>query len=255
MKIRVLIVDDEPLACRKLRRLLTNVNDIEVVGEATDGMQAITAIEMQKPDLVFLDMQIPEMDGLGVVQTIGPQRMPLVIFVTAYDHYAVKAFEVNALDYLLKPVNRERFQATIARVRNRLARSSDNESQQHLRALLEQLKAGREYSRRLMLKSEGRVYFLLIDEIDWIEAAHNYLILHVGDKTHLIRETLESIESRLDPDHFVRIHRSTVVNINRIQEIHTWARGEHVVLLRDDTRLTISRNYYERLRHRLGDPS
>jgi two-component system, LytTR family, response regulator len=255
VKMRVLLVDDEPLARRKLRRLLNGECDVEIVGESADGAQAVAAIEVQKPDLVFLDVQMPEMDGLGVVHAIGPQRMPLVVFVTAHDRYAVKAFEVSALDYLLKPVNRERFQAAVARARSQMDLGHPGEVEQRLHALLEHLKSGQEYSRRLMLKSEGRVYFLTIDEIDWIEAAHNYLVLHVGKKSHLIRETLDSLEARLDPDHFVRIHRSTMVNLDRIQEMHPWVRGEHAVFLRDGTRLTLSRSYYERLRQRLGEPS
>ena len=253
--MRVLIVDDEPLSRRKLRRLLNGECDLEIIGECTDGAQAVTAIAEQKPDLVFLDVQMPEMDGLGVIYAVGPQRMPLVVLVTAYDHYALKAFEVSALDYLLKPVNRERFQAAVARARSQMELGRNGEVGQRLQALLEHLQAGQEYSRRLMLKSEGRVFFLTVDEIDWIEAAHNYLVLHVGTKSHLIRETMDSLEARLDPNHFVRIHRSTVVNLERIQEMHPWVRGEHAVLLRDGTRLTLSRSYYERLRQRLGEPS
>lgn len=255
MKIRALIVDDEPLARRKLRRLLNGECDVEVIGECADDTQAVAAIEEQKPDLVFLDVQMPETDGLGVVHAVGPQRMPLVVFVTAYDQYAVKAFEVSALDYLLKPVSRERFQAAVARARSQMELGRTSEVGQRLHALLEHLKSGQEFSRRLMLKSEGRVFFLTVDEIDWIEAAHNYLVLHVGKKSHLIRETMDSLEARLDPDHFVRIHRSTMVNIERIQEMHPWVRGEHAVLLRDGTRLTLSRSYYERLRQRLGASS
>lgn len=255
MKIRVLIVDDEPLARRKLRRLLNGSADIETIGECANGVQAVAIIEEQKPDLVFLDMQMPELDGLGVVDAIGPQRMPLIVFVTAYDRYAIKAFEVNALDYLLKPVNRERFQATVTRARSQLERGHTSAMGQQLHALLEHLKPGQEFCRRLMLKSEGRVYFLTVDEIDWIEAAHNYLVLHAGKASHLIRETMNSLEARLDPDRFVRIHRSTMVNIERIQEMHPWVRGEHAVFLRDGTRLTLSRSYYERLRQRLGEPS
>lgn len=253
MKIRVLIVDDEPLARRKLRRFLNAESAFEIIGECADGSRAVAAIEEQKPDLLFLDMQMPEMNGLDVVQAVGPQRMPLVVFVTAHDQYAVKAFEVNALDYLLKPVSRERFQSAVARARTQLDHGPSNDVGQRLHALLQRLQSGPEFSRRLMVKSEGRVIFLSIDEIDWIESAHNYLVLHVGKKNHLIRETMDSLEARLDPEHFVRIHRSTMVNIERIQEMHPWVRGEHAVLLRDGTRLTLSRSYYERLRQRLGE--
>jgi len=251
VKLRVLIVDDEPLARRKLRRLLNNENDIEILGESSDGAQAIAAITQKQPDLVFLDVQMPELDGLAVVQAVGPQGMPLVVFVTAHDRYAVKAFEVNALDYLLKPIHRERLQAAVARARSCVMHGRAGEMEQRLRALLKRLKSDQEYTRRLMLKSQGRVYFLMVDDIDWIEAAHNYLLLHVGRETHLIRETLDSLEARLDPDHFARIHRSTMVNINRVHELHPWVRGEHAVVLRDGTHLALSRSYYERLKQRL----
>lgn len=255
MAIRTLIVDDEPPARRKLRRLLNCESDIEILGDCADGPQAVAAIEEQQPDLVFLDVQMPEMDGMGVVHAVGPERMPLVIFVTAYDRYAIQAFEISALDYILKPFNRERLQAAIARARSQLKLGRDGDAEQRLNALLEHLKPGRESSRRLMLKSERRLYFLNVDEIDWVEAAHNYLVLHVGNKSHLLRETMDSLEARLDPDQFVRIHRSTMVNIERIQEMHPWVRGEHAVILRDGTRLTLSRSYYERLRQRLGEPT
>jgi two-component system LytT family response regulator len=252
---RVLIVDDEPPALRKLRRLLDLEDDIEIVGECANGPQAVAAIRERKPDLVFLDVQMPEMDGLGVVRAIGLDRMPLVVFVTAYDSYAVKAFEVNALDYLLKPFSRERMQAAVARARSQLLRGNPSLVGQQLGALLDHLKSGRESSRRLMIKSEGRVVFVKVDEIDWIEAAHNYLVLHLGKRSRLIRETMESLEARLDPDLFVRIHRSTMVNIERVLELHPWIRGEHAVILHDGTRLTLSRSYYDRLRHRLGAPA
>jgi two-component system LytT family response regulator len=250
--IRVLLVDDEPPARRKLRRLLNCECDVEILGECADGPQAVTAIQEHKPDLVFLDVQMPGMDGLAVVHAIGPQCMPLVVFVTAYDRYAVQAFEVCALDYILKPFNRERLQAAVARARSQVELGRTGEVGQRLDALVEHLRSRQDYSRRLMLKSEGRIYFLTVDEIDWVEAAHNYLVLHVGAKSHLIRETMDALEARLDPDHFVRIHRSTMVNIERVREMHPWVREEHAVILRDGTRLTLSRSYYERLRQRLG---
>src|SRR5262249_41383896 len=153
-------------------------------------------------------VQMPDLDGLGVVHAIGAHRMPMVVFVTAYDRYAVKAFEVNALDYLLKPVHRERFQAAVARARSQIERGGRGEMSQRLQALLEHLESKQESTRRLMIKSAGRVIFLKLDEIDWIEAAHNYLVLHVGNKSHLLRETMDSLEARIDPDQFVRIHRS-----------------------------------------------
>jgi two-component system LytT family response regulator len=253
MTIRTLIVDDEPPARRKLRRLLNYECDVAIIGECADGPQAVAAIQEQTPDLVFLDVQMPEMDGLGVVHAIGPERMPFVVFVTAYDRYAIQAFEICALDYILKPFSCKRLQAAVGRARCQLELGRSGDVEQRLYALLEHLKPRRESSRRLMLKSKGRIYFLKVDEIDWIEAAHNYLVLHVGNKSHLLRETMDSLEARLDPDVFMRIHRSTMVNIERVQEMHPWVRGEHAVILRDGTRLTLSRSYYERLRQRLGE--
>lgn len=254
MPIRTLIVDDEPPARRKLRRLLAYENDVEIVGECADGSAAVALIEQQKPDLVFLDVQMPELDGLDVVYAIGANQMPLVVFITAYDGYAIKAFEVSALDYILKPFSRERLQAAVARCRAQLGHSRAPDIERRLNALLDEMAPRRQWSRRLILKSEGRIYFLKAAEIEWIEAAHNYALLHVGGKSHLLRETMDSLESRLDPDLFVRIHRSTMVNIERVQEIHPWARGEHAVILADGTRLALSRRYYERLRQRLEEP-
>jgi len=255
MAIRTLIVDDEPPARRKLRRLLSCESDIEIVGDCADGPQAVAAIAEHHPDLVFLDVQMPEMDGMGVVHAVGPERMPMVVFVTAFDRYAIQAFEISALDYILKPYSRERLQAAVARARGQLERGHSDDVEQRLHTLLEHLKPGREACGRLMLKSEGRVYFLKADEIDWIEAAHNYLVLHAGAKSHLLRETMDSLEARRAPGLFVRIHRSTMVNFERIQEICPWVRGEHAVILHDGTRLTLSRSYYERLRNRLGEPN
>lgn len=251
MPIRTLLVDDEPPARRKLRRLLAAENDVEIVGEAADGSAAVALIEQLTPDLVFLDMQMPELDGLDVVCAVGASRMPLVIFVTAYDGYAIKAFEVSALDYILKPFSRERLAAAVARARTQLERGRAPDVEQRLNALLDGMQPRRQSSRRLMLKAEGRIYFLKAAEIEWIEAAHNYAVLHAGGKSHLLRETMDSLESRLDPDLFIRIHRSTMVNIEHVREIQPWMRGEHAVILEDGTRLTLSRRYYERLRQRL----
>ena len=249
----VLIVDDEAPARSILREHLERVPGVRVLADCANGLEAVRVAGELSPDVVFLDIEMPKLTGFETLELLDPGIA--AVFVTAYDAWAVKAFEVSALDYLLKPVNRERFQASVARARSQLERGRTGEVSQRLHALLEQLRPGQEYSRRLMIQSEGRVFFLTVDEIDWIEAAHNYLILHVGTRSHLIRETMGSLEARLDPDHFVRIHRSTMVNIDRIQEMHPWVRGEHAVILRDGTRLTLSRSYYERLRQRLGEPS
>src|SRR5262245_7487579 len=217
--IRTLIVDDEPLGRERLRTLLENDPDIELVGECGDGAEAVATLREQECDLVFLDVQMPELDGIEVVDQIGPERMPAVIFVTAYDRYALRAFEVHALDYLLKPFDRERFERALERAKLHIQRAKTSEAQQQLLALLEEVKPGRKPLDRVVLRSSGRVFFLRVEEIDWIEAAGNYLRLHAGTETHLLRETMNAFEERLDPKQFLRIHRSMIVNCERIQEL------------------------------------
>ncbi len=251
-KIRTLIVDDEPLARERIRALLSEQPDIEVIGEARDGEEAVQTILSQEPDLVFLDIQMPKMDGFEVIRTVGPENMPLVVFVTAYDQHALKAFDVRALDYLLKPFDRERFAESIGRVRQAIERSGTDEIGRRLLELVRELKPGGGRSDRLVIKSAGRLFFLRIDEIDWVEAAGNYVKLHVGTDEHLLRETMNGIEVKLDPDKFFRIHRSRIVNMERIQEMQPWLNGEYAVLLRTGTRLTLSRGYREKLQERLG---
>lgn len=252
MKIKVLIVDDEPLARDWIRALLEGERDIKIIGECADGRSALSTIQEQAPDLIFLDVQMPELDGFGVLEALGPERMPFVIFVTAYDQYALRAFEVHALDYLLKPFDRERFQKALQRSKEQIQREKTGDLSQRLLALLEDLKKEKKYLERLVIKSAGRVIFLKAEEIDWIEAAGNYVRLHVGSESHLLRETVNALEARLDPDKFLRIHRSTIVNVERIKELQPWFRGDYMVFLRDDTRLTLSRNYRGKLHKRLG---
>jgi two-component system, LytTR family, response regulator len=251
-RTRVLIADDEPLARERLRMLLTTENWLELVGECEDGMQAVKAIHDLKPDLVFLDVQMPGATGFDVIEAVGPARMPPVVFVTAYDQHALRAFDVRALDYLLKPFDRERFCQALDRARQQLHRSSDGELERRLLALVHDLRESPQRVDRFVVKSGGRVYFVRADEIDWIEAAGNYVKLHVGTDAHLLRETMTAIEAQLDPDVFFRIHRCHIVNIERVQELQPWFNGEYVVCLKNGTRLTLSRGYREKLQQRLG---
>lgn len=251
-KIKVLVVDDEPLARERLTTLLTSEPDVELVGPARDGEEAITAIHDDSPDLVFLDVQMPQMNGFDVIEAVGSDKMPLVIFVTAYDQHALKAFQVRALDYLLKPFDRERFTDALQRARKQLEREETGDLGRRLLALVKDLRRDQPRSDRLVVKSGGRLFFLRADEIDWVEAAGNYVRLHVGPASHLLRETMNAIEGRLDPEKFFRIHRSRIVNMERIQELQPWLNGEYAVLLRTGTRLTLSRGYREKLQDRLG---
>jgi two-component system, LytTR family, response regulator len=251
-KIRAIIVDDEPPARNKIRELLKTESDVEVIDECTNGAEAVQSIAANTPDLVFLDIQMPELDGFGVIDTIGAENFPAVVFVTAYDQYAVQAFEVHAVDYLLKPFDRQRFQTALNRVREQLEPDHRDELNQQLNSLLRQLKGPKKQADRLVVKSGGRVFFLKNDEIDWIEAAGNYVRLHVGTETHLLRETMNAIQKKLDPAVFIRIHRSTFVNIERVKELQPWFHGEYVVIMRDGTQLTMSRSYRTNLPDLLG---
>ncbi len=246
-KIRTLIVDDESLARERIKRYLGAEADIEIVGECANGKEAVESIDSLSPDLLFLDIQMPEMDGFGVLGAIGSQRVPAIIFVTAYDKYALKAFEVHALDYLLKPFNRERFRRSLARAREQLDHDRMGQLDQRLLSLLEDLKAEQKHLDRLVVRSVGRVFFLKTDEIDWIEAAGNYVRLHVGREGHLLRETMNRLEAKLNPDKFLRIHRSTLVNIDRIKELQPLFSGDYTVILRDGRQLTLSRSYRDKL--------
>ena len=250
-KVKTLIVDDEPLARERLASLLAAEQDIEIVGQCRDGEEAVTAIHDHSPDLVFLDVQMPHMNGFEVIEAIGLERMPLVIFVTAYDQHALRAFQVKALDYLLKPFDRERFIDALQRARKQIEREETGDLGRRLMALVKDLRKDQPRSDRLVVKSGGRLFFLRADEIDWIEAAGNYVRLHVGTTSHLLRETMNAIEARLDPEKFFRIHRCRIVNMERIQELQPWLNGEYAVLLRTGTRLTLSRGYREKLQDRL----
>jgi two-component system LytT family response regulator len=251
MKIRALIVDDEPLGRRGVLRFLRSDPEIEVVAQCSDGQAAVDAILARNPDLVFLDIQMPEMDGFEVVRRVGPQNMPVTIFVTAYDRYAVRAFDANAIDYLLKPVGQARFERALARAKERIAESSNEDVAARIVATLKQIKRQDKYLDRLPVSENGRILFVKTKEIDWIEANGNYARLHVGARTHEIRETLNSLERKLDPRDFLRIHRSTVVNVHLIKEIQPWFHGYHLVLLQNGQELRMSR-YQNDIAKRLG---
>ena len=252
-KVRTLIVDDEPLARERLRTLLQAEADVEIVGECRDGREAVDAIASQTPDLVFLDIQIPELDGFGVIEAVGPEKAPVVVFVTAYDTYALQAFDVHAVDYLLKPFDEERFRKALARARTAVqSRRAGGEVGEKLLALLQDLRAPHGYLERLVVKSAGRLFFLRTPEVGWIESAGNYVCLHVGGESHLLRETMTALEAKLDPARFVRIHRTAIVNIDEVKELQPLFHGEYQVLLRDGTQLTLSRGYRDRLQEVIG---
>jgi two-component system, LytTR family, response regulator len=247
-KIRTLIVDDEPLAREGIRMRLNHAPDIEVIGECSNGRAAVSAILRDLPDLVFLDVQMPRLDGFGVIAAIGARQMPEVIFVTAYDEHALRAFEVHALDYLLKPVDGARFLEALDRARNRIRGSQWEAIGDQLRALVEGLKVEKKYLDRLSIKAGGRISFIAVDEIDWIEAADNYIIVHAGRDTHLLHTTMKGLEDRLDPGRFIRIHRSTIVNLQRVKELHPMFHGEYRIILKDGTELATGRSYREKLK-------
>jgi two-component system LytT family response regulator len=250
--IRTLIADDEPLARERVRSLLADQPGISVVAEAHDGDQAVAQILEQQPDLVFLDVQMPKRTGFEVIQAVGADRMPAVVFVTAYDQYAIKAFDVHAVDYLLKPFDRERFEGAVDRARRHFDAESGGALKSQLMRLVQELQPqSTPRQERLIVKTGGRLFFLRTDEVDWIEAAGNYVRLHVGKDAHLLRETMNSIEARLDPKIFLRIHRSRIVNMDRVKELHPWFNGDYAVILRDGTKLMLSRGYRDKLQERL----
>ncbi len=252
VKIRTLIVDDEPLARERIRKLLQKEADLDIVGECADGREAVSAISEDKPDLVFLDVQMPELDGFGVLEKLDRGAMPAIIFVTAHDRFALRAFEVHALDYLLKPFDSARFKKALERARERIRRQETGELSHRISQLLADLKAGAQQQNRLAIKTAGKVLFLKLEEIDWIEAADNYVNLHVGNESHLHRETMAALEGKLPANKFMRISRSAMVNIERIKELQPLFHGEYAVILRNGTRLTLSRSHRDKLDRLLG---
>jgi two-component system, LytTR family, response regulator len=248
MKIRTLIVDDEPLAREWVRNGLQDEPDVEVIGECGDGFEAVRAIAAEKPDLVLLDVQMPGLDGFGVLASVEPDKLPAVVFVTAFDRYALKAFEAHAVDYLMKPFSGERLHQAVERARAAIDRSASKDLKTQLRALLDDIERERQYPEWLLIKKDDRSVFLRVEDIDWIESARNNVRLHVGKDVYVYHETTSGIEARLDPKHFFRIHRSTIVHIERIRDMHPWFNGDYAVTLKDGTRLTLSSTYRERLK-------
>lgn len=259
--MRVVIVDDEELARRGIRTRLQRSRDIEIVAECGNGREAIEAIRGTSPDLAFLDVQMPGKTGFDVIEAIGCDAFPFIIFVTAHDRYAIRAFEVNALDYLLKPIDDERFDAALQRARESLVRGRDSKVGRRLASVLGEMAVVGDNQQpppqpnRMVVRSGGRIQFVKTSEVDWIEAAGDYVTLHIGKKSLLLRETIAEMERKLKADGFTRIHRSTIVNLEQIVEMRALDNGEYRVLLRDSTELKLSRNYRHALRRLIGDNS
>ena len=268
--IRVIIVDDEPLARRGIRARLDRAGGFSVVAECSTGREAVVAIREQAPSVVFLDVQMPGVDGFGVVREIGADRMPVVIFVTAHDTHALRAFEAHALDYLLKPIDDDRFEAAVERARRRVTEREESAVARRLVALMQEVGAespkiphlpatGGHPKRgdvaspsRIVIRDRDRVLLIDVSDIDWVGADGDYVRIHAAGKGHLLRETMAAMEDRLDPATFVRIHRSAIVNVDRIRELRPYSSREYVVILRDGTRLRLSRRYRDRLQNHLG---
>lgn len=251
-KLRALIVDDEPLAREGIRLHLEHEPDFEIIGECGDGDDAVRIIRELNPDVVFLDIQMPGLDGFGVLDALGARRLPEIVFVTAYDQFALQAFEAHALDYLLKPFDEERFRKGLDRVRNQLRGQNRRDLDARIAELLEDVRARPKYFDRLVVRSGGRILIVRVDEIDWIEAAANYVKLHIGARVYLLRETMNRLEEKLDPASFIRIHRSTIARVDRIKELEPLFQGDYLVILHDGTRLTSSRSYRDRLQELLN---
>jgi len=254
MRLTTLIVDDEPLAREGLRMFLSRDPDVSAIAEAKDGREAVAAIRAARPDLVFLDVQMPEMDGFSVVHEIGAQHMPAVVFVTAHDQYAIQAFEINAFDYLLKPVTEERFTQALERAKARLHSTPAEDASRQIIGLLESIASPRRHIKRLAVRSAGKTVFVDVREVDWIEAAENYVQLHAGRATHLLHVPMNTLEKSLNPETFLRIHRSIIVNVGRIKELHSDMHGEYVITLHDGVRLRSSRTYHDKLKALSANP-
>ena len=252
MPIRTLIVDDEPLAREKLRGFLEREDDVEIIGECRDGREAVETIDRERPDLLFLDIQMPELDGFDVLEQVDEVALPTVIFTTAFDQYAIKAFDVHAVDYLLKPFDRERFRKAMDRARGEWQQQQLGEMKDQLQTLLADVSRRKtRHPDRLVVKTSGRVIFIKVSDLDWIDAAGNYVRLHANGESHMMRETMSRLEERLDDTQFIRIHRSTIVNIERIRELQQQFHGDYLVVLKSGQRLTLSRSYREKIQHLL----
>jgi len=245
--IKTLVVDDEPIARRSVCRQLEGEADIDIIGVCGSGREALSIIQKQKPDLVFLDIHMPELDGFELLENVKLDEWPTIIFVTAYERYALRAFDIHVLDYLLKPFDRERFQKALNRARRQIRDSGVDQTNSRVLALIESLKRQQNYLERFAINSGGRTLFLNAQEIEWVEAADNYVLLHVGRKEHLLHETMGSIETKLDPRSFLRIHRSKIVNLGRVKELQPMFHGNYVVTMSDGSRLTSGRSYRAKL--------
>jgi two-component system LytT family response regulator len=248
-KIRVVIVDDESPARRKISRFLSGEEDFAVIGEAGTGLEAVQVIERDRPDLIFLDVQMPGLDGFGVIEALTAKPLPQIVFITAYDHFALKAFEVHALDYLLKPFDQPRFQKVLDRVRQQFARATKDQQEdlsEKLNLLLKELNGRPKYAERLLVNAGERTLLLAVEKIDLIEAARNYVNLHVGRESYLLRSTIEGLSQKLDPSKFLRANRSQIVNVESIRELQPWFHGEYKIILNDGTEVSWSRRYLDR---------
>ena len=248
MRLRVIVVDDEPLARAGLKMLLAEDRQVVDIFEARNGPEAVAMIADTRPDLVLLDVQMPLMDGFQVIETIGAEHMPAVVFVTAHDSYAMKAFEVNAIDYLLKPVQDERFRSALERAKSRLRNEPAGVNSGRMMSLLETIANPRKYLKRLAVRSPGKTIFVNVDDVDWMEAAENYVELHVGDKRHLLHVPLSTLEGSLDPSAFARIHRSVIVNLQRIRSLTPSTHGQYTIVLESGAQLQSGRSYSEAVR-------
>ncbi len=280
-KVRVLIVDDESLSRQRIRRLVLSEPDAEVIGECTNGREAVDAIRAHAPDIICLDVQLPELDGFGVLQQLGPDVRSKVLFVTAYDEHALRAFEVHAVDYVLKPVDADRFRTAFDRARRAHQQSFAAVRLDQLLDTVRRVSDGVQptapiapslagappvsgsegtgvsaplshYASRVLVKHDGRMFFVKVGDIDWVEADRNYVKLHVGNSAHTIRERISHIEDTLDPRMFARIHRSTIVNLNRVREMQQWFSGDYVVILDNGAKLRLSRHYRDRVERQIG---
>lgn len=253
-ELRCVVVDDEPLARDLLRGMLEAYSDVEVVAECADGRTALRAIRKLDPDLVFLDVQMPKMDGFDLVQELDPETMPSIVFVTAYDRYALRAFEIHALDYLLKPFDEERLDRALTRARDHLGRADRGEELSRVLALLEDLGARDRYPDRIAIRRSDRTILQPVVDIDWLEADGKHVKFHVGDRTFAIREAMSRIERLLDPRTFLRVSRSAIVNVDRIREVQPWFHGDHVIVLQSGDQVTTTRTYRSSVNRLLGTP-
>lgn len=245
--LRAVIVDDEPLARERIRTLLAENPDWTVAAECGDGIEAVETIGREHPDLVFLDIQMPELDGFEVLEALGPAAVQAVIFITAFDEFALRAFEVSAVDYLLKPIDPSRFEQALSRARERLEKKRSDPGNQ-FEQLMEFWRSQRSFASRFVVRDGGKITFVRVSDVDWIDAAGNYVRLHAAGREYLVRDTMKAVETRLDPAVFVRVHRSAIVNIDRVSALEPYFHGEYVVIMRDGSKLTSSRSHSERLR-------